>query len=386
MVILLVGVSCVGKSAVGKKLAEELGCKFYDMEAEVEKSYAMTIARLLEATAGAGNFNAKCATVLQKLLEDHHGEDMVVALPPDGFEGRMFGVVKGAAARTVALDDDPENILKRIKFFDIDSKPVHKVLSGDEKKRCLDGLKADIAHYQKTYDLANDRVNISGLDIDRAAALVKNRIRSSAPTAPSARKTRPHDAERVIAYTNRKGKEYHLVVGQTSKGNPRYYFSTRDAGTPLPGLPEGYEIYENPNSFVFLRRIAPKLITDEETTLVREALVNHAPESHYRLDVRAEIIAVFQSSNVGAHRGSALPTLFASPLTNGWEENHALFTPVLRFVLNDPQKRLFIAERYCFRGSVDDWIGLTGGGPDALGPLLERFVEHLGRESFYELS
>jgi hypothetical protein len=56
---------------------------------------------------------------------------------------------------------------------------------------------------------------------------------------------------------------------------------------------------------------------------------------------------------------------------------------MLRFVLIDNAKRKFIAERYCFLGSIDDWINI--GGPDRLENLTKKFLKHLGKESFFEL-
>ena len=51
--------------------------------------------------------------------------------------------------------------------------------------------------------------------------------------------------------------------------------------------------------------------------------------------------------------------------------------------LQDETARLFLPERYCFRGSVDRWIPI--GGPDKIEKLAAKFLPHLGRESFYEL-
>ena len=45
---------------------------------------------------------------------------------------------------------------------------------------------------------------------------------------------------------------------------------------------------------------------------------------------------------------------------------------------------MFAPERYCFRGSVDDWISI--GDADKLQRLAEKCIKHLGRESFYEVN
>jgi hypothetical protein len=55
----------------------------------------------------------------------------------------------------------------------------------------------------------------------------------------------------------------------------------------------------------------------------------------------------------------------------------------LRFVLDDAKQRRFVCERYCFLGSIDDWIFI--GGSEPLADLVRTFMPHLGAESFFEL-
>jgi hypothetical protein len=61
----------------------------------------------------------------------------------------------------------------------------------------------------------------------------------------------------------------------------------------------------------------------------------------------------------------------------------AHYTAMLRFTLIDKEARIFVAERFCFRGSVDDWIPIAG--PNTLAAHVRKFVKHLGQESFYDL-
>jgi hypothetical protein len=56
---------------------------------------------------------------------------------------------------------------------------------------------------------------------------------------------------------------------------------------------------------------------------------------------------------------------------------------MLRFTLVDEEKRLFDAERWCFRGSIDTWISLAG--PRPLETHARKYLPHLNRESFFEL-
>jgi hypothetical protein len=55
---------------------------------------------------------------------------------------------------------------------------------------------------------------------------------------------------------------------------------------------------------------------------------------------------------------------------------------MLQFLLEDEKRRTFTAQRYCFIGSIDDWIDIGHG---ALTKLVKRYVKHLGQESYFEL-
>jgi hypothetical protein len=71
---------------------------------------------------------------------------------------------------------------------------------------------------------------------------------------------------------------------------------------------------------------------------------------------------------------------------SGLEEyaaRHAHYVPVMRFVLHDEAERVFRPERYCFRGSVEDWIPI--GEPHQLKQLAATFLKHLGKDTIYDL-
>lgn len=55
----------------------------------------------------------------------------------------------------------------------------------------------------------------------------------------------------------------------------------------------------------------------------------------------------------------------------------------MQFVIIDKNERLFQTERYCYRGRVDDWIQI--GFPDSLLNLAEIYLQHIDKDSFFEL-
>ena len=71
-----------------------------------------------------------------------------------------------------------------------------------------------------------------------------------------------------IQHRSRKGQTYTLRQGKSKTGTPQYFLSMKAEEDLAEAIPEGYEIYENPNAQVFLRKIQPKLIWDSERAMV----------------------------------------------------------------------------------------------------------------------
>ncbi len=190
----------------------------------------------------------------------------------------------------------------------------------------------------------------------------------------------------TITHTNAKGKLYYLHQGTTKTGKPKYYFSMESEGHLAESIPEGFEIYENPNAQVFLRRIPPKLITDEERRVVEEGMRTYADVKDYKIDVKGKAIVIYTADQDIGTLAELCKDLSPTPSANrqlmSLLRKEIQYSPILQFLLEDEKRRLFTAQRYCFRGSVDDWIDI-GYGP--LTTLVKQYVKHLGQESYFEL-
>ena len=188
-----------------------------------------------------------------------------------------------------------------------------------------------------------------------------------------------------ITHTNAKEKTYYLHQGTTKTGKPKYYFSMDSEGQLPDAIPTGFEVYENPNAQVFLRRIPPKLITDEERQVVADGMRKYAEVQDCKIDVKDKTIVIYtphQSVEEFAQLLKGLNPFIAEAKVREYFARSVQYSPMLQFILDDEQRRLFTAQRYCFRGSVDDWIDI-GHGP--LTKLVKRYVKHLGQESYFEL-
>jgi hypothetical protein len=201
----------------------------------------------------------------------------------------------------------------------------------------------------------------------------------------------------AVQYTNRIAKTYYLREGKTKTGKPRYFFSTQQdgKGEAVEHIPKGYEIYEHPeNAQVFLRKKRPQLITDIEKRLVAKHMKTLQHSRRYRVDCKDEYITIYESNaDIGNLKSIFGDLLNHTSLRPGMNIDDAMstlvsiadhhYTAMLRFRLVDKERRTFMAERFCFRGAIDDWMHI--GGPDDLKTLVQRYMKLLGTDEFFDL-
>jgi hypothetical protein len=192
-----------------------------------------------------------------------------------------------------------------------------------------------------------------------------------------------------VTYTNRKGKTYILCQGTTKTGKPRYYFAREPKGKPLDNIPEGYEIRENINGLVFLAKARPQKILPEEIAAVEAVLKRHPRPHHYRLEAKHDQIVIYERTDRAAEdmlsRMGSLGQLLAHRAgeLHATLDRHARFSPVMRFVLDDEKSRAFHAERWCYRGRIDDWIYVSSSS--SVKKMARELIPTLGSDAFFDL-
>jgi hypothetical protein len=186
----------------------------------------------------------------------------------------------------------------------------------------------------------------------------------------------------AFTYRNRQGKTYYLHSGPKRGGGIQYFVSQSAKGDLVDTIPEGFELYETPNAQVYLRRLKPSLITPEEIAFIQREVSNIRPPPRLKLEIRGRYL-ILHESPMEADTLRPLGRMLSTAALNDLADQFAYYQPVLRFILCDKEKRIFAPQRFCFRGSVDDWILI--GELDRLEKLVRRYLKHLGQESFFEL-
>ena len=192
-----------------------------------------------------------------------------------------------------------------------------------------------------------------------------------------------------VTYTNRKGFTYYLRRTVTKTGKLRYVFGREPKGEFVEQIPEGWRISESVNGVVSLIKDRPAQILPQEVAAVEAAVARHPKSHNYRVAVKRNRIEVYE--RVGPDAGELLADLakmglgifHRSDQLRTEMDRRAQFTPVLRFTLADADQRTFHTERWCYLGSIDDWICVGPTGP--LDRLARQWIVRLGTDALFEV-
>jgi hypothetical protein len=176
----------------------------------------------------------------------------------------------------------------------------------------------------------------------------------------------------------------------TKTGKLRYIF-TREPRDEVPDqIPEGYRISESVNGVVSLVKDRPQLILPQEVASIEAALDRHPKGRNYRVAVQKNQIVIYERLGPDVETLNDIFGKF-SPLPPGIMKRRlqelldkmARFSPIMRFILVDPEQRNFKAERWSYFGDVEDWIDIGESG--RLDKLARRLIPKLGTDDFFEL-
>lgn len=179
MKIVLVGVGCVGKTTIGKQLAEDLKIQFIDFDDELERSFKLSIERIKNQFLTDNSFRKAASQVLKAILARNAEKSFVLAMPPSGLRDYYWKAFKSSNALFVELTDDPPNIIKRIAFFDNDSKPLQRELTEQERTFYLREIKLDQTYFSKFNKKADLHIHLDGRSVADSSRLIQQEIQKA---------------------------------------------------------------------------------------------------------------------------------------------------------------------------------------------------------------
>lgn len=177
MILYLVGISCVGKTTIGKILAKKLGYIFFDLDLEIQNYYNKPIERIQDECLTIHHYRKKASFVLDKLLTENI--NCVISGTPSGLKPPYYQVYKKYKDKgliSIHLYDSPNNILNRIRFYDKDSNPIKVKLNKLMKKRYLKEIEGDYDYFKNSYKKADYQINIENLGLEKISETIAIKI------------------------------------------------------------------------------------------------------------------------------------------------------------------------------------------------------------------
>jgi len=183
-----------------------------------------------------------------------------------------------------------------------------------------------------------------------------------------------------VEYINRQNEKYYLKTAPTKAGKYSIApYKTSKKINPVElvdEIPPGYEFYEDPKEArVYFRKIPAYNISDEEVGIIDSVMKKHETVSDYLINKGVNDITVYVS-NLGDMK------YCGDDIVPGFRERLYLFRRYddnLKFIKTGKK---YSVQRYCYLGSVDDWITLECSND--LRYLAEKYCYHIDKESLYD--
>ena len=142
-----------------------------------------------------------------------------------------------------------------------------------------------------------------------------------------------------------------------------------------------------------LAKARKNLLTEKEVEIVKVAIEKHPQASMYRLDVKSNQLTIYEQVGPDFQELAKMlveefgfPGAVPEDFNRRMEEEHdiyAQFTPIMKFIISDEEKRLFRAQRMSYLGDVDDWIDIEYN--KSIEELANKLIPTLGTDAFFEL-
>jgi shikimate kinase len=170
MRIILVGVSCVGKSTVGQLIANKHGFTFIDFDWECEKRTGERITEMKKKFLTEHSYRDYVNHILDAILTEYPN-NLILAMPPGGmFQQYTKHYKKHPDLIIVALKDTAKNIIKRLVFYDDESQfDSTYTVTPENYDYYHNDVKEDIAYFNPKYKNAHIHLSVNGRPAEEVA-------------------------------------------------------------------------------------------------------------------------------------------------------------------------------------------------------------------------
>lgn len=169
MVILLFGLTNVGKTVTGKKLAEKLEYSFYDLDEEIKKMYEITLEEFMHIYPYQHERYKIKGNILKTLIEKHPN-NTVIAVSPIYYARNFNCLIDLEHVIAIELQDSKEHIFERLVFSDEnDNLYWDDEYKQKHKNYYLKDIHEDIVYSREVYKNIQNKYFINNKPVDEVA-------------------------------------------------------------------------------------------------------------------------------------------------------------------------------------------------------------------------
>jgi uncharacterized protein (DUF488 family) len=184
----------------------------------------------------------------------------------------------------------------------------------------------------------------------------------------------------ALTFKNLLGEPYYVKEKATKTGKTTYFLTKKLDEACLNKLPIEYEVFEKYDTrLLYIRKAQPTQFSKEEIKVIEKELKKNKAITDFKLDCHGNEIKIYVAEDNESSELSALMRLLGGGIMNF--KNYEERMKIKIDGVNENKSYEFM--RYCFRGSVDDWIPIGRGAN--LQKLAQMILIHLGEDSYYEL-
>ena len=167
MVIMLFGITNVGKTVTGEKLAAKLNYSFFDLDEEIKKRFQMTLENFLKENPYPYERHKIKGKILKDLLNEHK-DNMVIAVSPIYYARFFNSLIDLEQVIAIELQDSEEHIFERLVFSDEnDNVYQDDTYKEEHKDYYIKDIHEDIVYARKLFKKIENKYFINNRSVDQ---------------------------------------------------------------------------------------------------------------------------------------------------------------------------------------------------------------------------
>ncbi|WP_366924328.1 hypothetical protein MFMK1_001293 [Metallumcola ferriviriculae] len=167
MIIMLFGISNVGKTVTGGKLAERLKYSFFDLDEEIKRKFQITLEKFMQDYPYSYERHKIKGKILKDLVNKYK-DNMVIAVSPIYYARNFNSLLDLEQVIAIELQDSEEHIFERMVFSD-ENDNIYKDDAYKEahKDYYIRDIHEDIVYAKRVFKKVDNKYFIDNRSVDQ---------------------------------------------------------------------------------------------------------------------------------------------------------------------------------------------------------------------------